>query len=191
MKKIRLSLIALFAIIGVLTLNSCGEKKAVAEDVQEFTVENILNEAEAMIDQEVVLEGVCTHICSHGGKKIFLMGEDETQTIRVEASDNIGAFSADCANAMVRVRGKVVEERIDEAYLAKWEASLEDGTVEEHGDEEEGGCASEQQAQNETPVSSELERIENFRVRIAEEYENTGKNYLSFYYILAESYEIE
>lgn len=46
------------------------------------------------------------------------------------------------------------------------------------------------EARGETPVNSVEERISNFRKRIAERQAKEGKNYLSFYSVTADSYEI-
>lgn len=196
MKKVTFILFTLMAALS-LTLGSCqlNNKKndtqsEQAETTSSLSVDELLSQAESLNGTTVSLEGVCTHICAHGAKKIFLMGTDDTKTIRIEATDATGAFSQDCVNSFVSVSGKVVEERIDEAYLANWEASIENETAEEHGDGEEAGCSSEQNAQNEAPANTVEERIENFRKRIAEEKEKTGKDYLSFYHVAANSYDI-
>ncbi len=174
-----------------LVLVSCGQKKAAEADQlpEAMQVDELLSQAETLVDQAVVVEGVCTHICSHGAKKIFLMGSDDSKTIRVEAGGNIEVFSQETVNNIVQVRGTLVEERIDEAYLVDWEEKLAAQTAEKHGDGE-AGCATEQKAQQETPVNSEQERIDNFRKRIAERNEKEGKNYLSFYFVRAEEYVI-
>lgn len=153
-------------------------------------VDDLLANAESLVGKEVAVSGVCTHICRHGGKKLFLMGSDDTQTIRIEAGEAIGSFSADAANSLVHVTGLLQEQRIDEAYLSDWEAELKAETAEEHG-EEKSGCAAEKQAHNEAPADSPQGRIDNFRKRIAERNEKEGKNYLSFYYIEGNSYEIK
>lgn len=49
------------------------------------------------------VKGVCTHICRHGGRKIFRMGTDDTQVIRIEAGVKIGVFKPECVNNLVRV----------------------------------------------------------------------------------------
>lgn len=46
-------------------------------------------------------EALCTHICAHGGGKIFLMGSDDTKTIRVEAGTKIGSFKPETVNNLV------------------------------------------------------------------------------------------
>ena len=143
-------------ILFILTLSclliSCNQKQKstpseTAKISKTMQVDDLLNNAEGLVGETVVVDGVCTHICRHGGKKIFLMGSDDTQIIRVEASDNIGSFSQETVNSIVEVKGILMEQRIDEAYLVDWETRLAAGTAEEHGDGEEG-CATEQKAQN-------------------------------------------
>lgn len=82
------------------------------------------------------------------------------------------------------------EERIDEAYLIKWETEIAEGTAEEHGDGEEG-WETEQKAQGQESITSESSRIKDFRTKIAARSEAGGKNYLSFYYIDADNYSIQ
>ena len=97
-------------------------------------VDNLLADAEKLTGGKVTVEGVCTHICRHGGRKIFLMGTDDTQVIRIEAGEKIGSFKPECVNNVVRVTGTLVEDRIDEAYLAEWELRLKDQIARQHGE---------------------------------------------------------
>ena len=184
--------------VALLCTVSCGNKsqkdenKGVTEDEQTVAVldvDSLLSNAEALTEQTVDVEAVCTHICQHGGGKIFLMGSDDTRTIRCEAGEEVGKFSQDCANSIVRVTGVLKEQRIDEAYLQQWEAQLENNADEKHGNSS-AGCSSEQKARQEEAANSTEERIANFRKRIAQRNEKEGKNYLSFYYIDATDYKI-
>ena len=176
---------------------SCGNKqqKSASEATTEqsassaLEIDSLLANAESLAGQEVTIEGVCTHTCKHGAKKIFLMGSDDTKTIRVEAGTKIGSFKPETVNNLVRITGKLVEQRIDEAYLTEWEAQVKAQTAEKHGTTEQG-CASEQKARGEAPANSIEERITNFRQRIADRQAKEGKNYLSFYYIEGDTYEI-
>lgn len=189
MKKAHLLLLTL---VSLVAFASCtGNKNTAKNDVALTTmsVDDVLLKAEQEEGSILLVEGLCTHICSHGGRKIFLMGDDDTKTIRIETTDALGAFKHECVNAMVSVKGVLKEERIDEAYLVKWETELAAGTAEEHGEDGEG-CETEQKAQGQVSVSSEAGRIQDFRTRIAERNELEGKNYLSFYYIVAEEYSI-
>ena len=159
--------------------------------VQGGTMRNdsIVRSLEKLTGKQVTVEGVCTHICRHGGRKIFLMGTDDTQVIRIEAGEKIGAFKPECVNNLVRVTGTLVEDRIDEAYLAEWEREVKDQLAEQHG-EGEAGCSAEQQARGESVASSVGERIAGFRTRIADRKAKEGKEYLSFYHVEGGNYEV-
>lgn len=117
------------------------------------------------------------------------MGSDDTQTIRIDAGQKIGSFSPETVNSLVRIQGTVQEERIDEAFLNQWESQIKAQVTERHG-EGGAGCESDQKARGEAPAGSIEERIANFRKRIAERKANEGKDYLSFYSITADNYEI-
>ena len=183
MKTKRLNIaIALLAVALIGT--SCGNKqqKSSSDTTTEqatssaLEIDSLLANAESLAGQEVTIEGVCTHTCKHGARKIFLMGSDDTQVIRVEAG-TLGAFDPKCVNSIVRVTGTLKEQRIDEAYLQNWEAQLKAQAAEKHGDGE-AGFVSEKKAREET-------------AKIADRKANSGKEYLSFYFMEANSYEVE
>ena len=192
-KKLTIA-IAIVAMTFIVT--SCGNKqqKSASEATTEqsassaLEIDSLLANAESLAGQEVTIEGVCTHTCKHGAKKIFLMGSDDTQVIRVEAG-TLGAFDPKCVNSIVRVTGTLKEQRIDEAYLQNWEAQLKAQAAEKHGTGE-AGCDSEKKARGETANSPEA-RIADFRAKIADRKAETGKEYLSFYFMEADSYEVE
>ena len=162
---------------------SCGNKqqKSASEATTEqsassaLEIDSLLANAESLAGQEVTIEGVCTHTCKHGAKKIFLMGSDDTHVIRVEAG-TLGAFDPKCVNSIVRVTGTLKEQ-------------LKAQAAEKHGTGE-AGCDSEKKARGETANSPEA-RIADFRAKIADRKAETGKEYLSFYFMEADSYEVE
>lgn len=177
-------------VVAALTLTACGNNqnnKAAEEQVaQVVAIDSVLTDGEAMAGQLIEIEGVCTHICSHSASKIFLLG-DSGQTIRVEAAE-LGSFDQKCKNSIVKVQGVLCEERIDEAYLQAWEQRIANKTEEQHGDDE-GGCDTEKAARGETANTS-VERIADFRTKIAARAEVDGKEYLSFYFVKAQAYEV-
>lgn len=178
-----------------LGLASCGDdnnkskEQASAEEVAPaaLEVDQVLADLDSLVGDTIEIEGICTHICKHGGGKIFLMGSDDTKTLRVEAGESIGSFPQETVNSIVRVTGVLVEDRIDEDYLAQWEAQIADQAKETQG---EGGCAADMKANAEAEANSVRERIANFRSRIAERTEKEGKPYVSLYHIEGLSYEI-
>lgn len=192
MKKYVVLVVALMAMVG---FNSCGNKQQKQQDEASeqlsgaIDVDLLLAAADSLSGQEVTVEGVCTHICKHGGRKIFLMGSDDTQTIRIEAG-KVGKFDQKCVNSLVKVTGVLVEQRVDEAYLENWENQLKAATAEKHGDSDAAGCSTEKQARGETANSPE-QRIADFRKKIAARKARDRKEYLSFYYVEANNYEIQ
>lgn len=156
-----------------------------------LTIDEALSRADSLVGQTVILEGVCTHICEHGGQKIFLMGSDDTQMLRVEASKQLGSFPKETVNSIVTVEGVIVEDRIDEAYLRQWEQQLEaaaQSSAQEHATQ---GCSVEQQARGESATATARARIENYRQKIAQRKQEQGKDYLSFYHAEASAYRIK
>ena len=178
-----------------LGLASCGgdSNKSKAQTSTEevnpaaLEVDQVLADPDSLVGDTIKVEGVCAHICKHGGGKIFLMGSDDTKTLRVEAGESIGSFPQETVNSIVRVTGVLVEDRIDEDYLAQWEAQIADQAKEAQG---EGGCAADMKANAEAEANSVRERIANFRSRIADRAEKEGKAYVSLYHMEGLSYEI-
>lgn len=187
-------MVAATLLAALVTITSCGNsnKQSQPENAEQtasaaLSIDNLLADADSLVDQKVTIEGVCTHTCKHGATKMFLMGSDDTKTIRVEAGA-LGSFDTKCINSIVTVTGILKEQRIDEAYLQNWEARLKAQTEESHG-ETAAGCDSEKKARGETANTPEA-RIAEFRAKMAERKAAVGKDYLSFYYMEASSYEI-
>ena len=189
--KTKLMMAALF-VAACFTMTSCGGGKKQAQNAEEvaMSIDEVMEKAADLVEQTIVLEGVCTHTCSHGAKKMFLVGSDDSKTLRIEAGE-LGAFDTKVVNNVVTVKGTLKEERIDEAYLQDWEARVKAQTEEKHGNGDgEGGCDTEKNARGETANTTEG-RIADFRAKIAAEKEATGKEYLAFYHVVANSYEIK
>lgn len=178
-------LFALFAIFATSCNSKSSNNKTIVVASSAMEIDDLLANAENLTDKEVTIEGVCTHTCKHGARKIFLMGSDNTKTIRIEAC-KIGAFDTKCVKSVVRVTGTLIEDRIDENYLQNWESQLTD---EELQNENGATCDTEKNARGEKS-SKVADRIADFRARIETRLQTEGKDYLSFYHINAISYEI-
>ena len=178
--------------LGLASCEDDSNKSKEQASTEEVTpapleVDQVLSDPDSLVGDTIEIEGICTHICKHGGGKIFLMGSDDTKTLRVEAGESIGSFPQETVNSIVRVTGVLVEDRIDEDYLTQWEAQIADQAKEAQG---EGGCAADMKANAEAEANSVRERIANFRSRIAERAEREGKAYVSLYHMEGLSYEI-
>lgn len=196
MKHILLRALAVALACGACASVSCGGNASTKAKTRQteaarpaaLEIDELLASADSLAGKTVTIEGVCTHTCRHGARKIFLMGSDDTQTVRVESGE-LGSFDPQCVNRIVRVSGTLDEQRVDEAYLAAWEEQTKAQTGERHGTTE-AGCDAEKAARQETGATV-AERIADFRAKIAARKAAEGKDYLSFYYVTATSYEIE
>ena len=196
MKHILLRALAVALACGACASVSCGGNASTKAKTRQteaarpaaLEIDELLASADSLAGKTVTIEGVCTHTCRHGARKIFLIGSDDTQTVRVESGE-LGSFDPQCVNRIVRVTGTLDEQRVDEAYLAAWEEQTKAQTGERHGTTE-AGCDAEKAARQETGATV-AERIADFRAKIAARKAAEGKDYLSFYYVTATSYEIE
>lgn len=177
--------IAVFAVLA-LSFASCNDNKGVAQAAP-LTVDSLMAEADALLGDTVTVEGLCSHLCKHGGRKAFLVGADSTVVLRCEATTAMGgAFGPDCIGDTLTVRGVVCENRIDEEAVAKMEAQYlaADSAARSHE-----ACDTEKKAQGQANISTFEARMADYRAKIAERAASENKPYLSFYYLEALSYE--
>jgi hypothetical protein len=76
------------------------------EKFQDFAAENV--------GKEVEIQGMVIHVCKHGGKKMFIIGEDPEMRVKITASDKIGEFKPELEGSTVAVKG-IVEPIEEEA----------------------------------------------------------------------------
>lgn len=105
-----------FAVAACNNAGQDGDKEA-------MTVGELMEQAETLVDQTVMVEGTVTHVCKHGGKRLFIT-DGMDHEIKVESGENIAQFDATLEGSEVVVEAIVRELRIDEAYLQEWEAEL-------------------------------------------------------------------
>ena len=108
-------LIILSAAALCLGFTSCGNQNqpidsvAVEDSVlvnvdEAISVEAVLNQADSLVNKEVTLKGVITHICKHSGRHCFMVGEqDSTLSMRIDAKGNIGGFNRELNGSEVAV----------------------------------------------------------------------------------------
>lgn len=174
------AILPLFAVVCIVGCN--GGSKTKTSGVQPISVDSLFAVAGDRIGDSVVVEGFCKTVCKKCGRKLFLTGDDSTKTLRIEAGEKIGSFDAGAVHAIVRVGGRIREQRIDEDYLQQW--------TEQATEQCESAGAAEQDAAR-ANLGQVQARIDKYRERIAERNGKEGKNYLSVYYIDADGYQIQ
>jgi len=163
-------------------LAGCSAEKAdtAADQVPEMTIAEFNAQAAGMVDQIVTVSGTVDHVCKHSGKRLFIFGEDPQDRLKVESSETVGSFDVALEGSEIRIQGKVLEMRVDEAYLDEWEKEEigEDCTADltPKADSQANGAKSE---------SAAMDRITALRKQLAE----SGKGYIGFYSLECASFE--
>jgi len=170
-------------ILAVSTLLfSCEnkEKKDVAKTndiVETLTVDELLINIDSLVDKNIEVTGLVSHVCKHGGKRLVLVAENPEKNIHVNAGEEITEFNKNIEGNTIKAIGVVKELKITNEYLDNMIAEMK-----EHKDADgEEGVREEDNDHH----STEMEKINKLR----EEIKNSKNGYLSEYSILCNSYK--
>lgn len=183
-----LFLLAIVAVFFAACNNATTESadQSAADDSQEIvmiTTNDFNTHPENFVGKEVVIEGTAVHVCKHGGKRMFIIGDTtDVERIQVKAGDEIDAFNVELEGSDVSVVGVVDELRIDEAYLTEWENELKADNPESELKIHKG---EEGHEHSESDPNAEFNQIDAYRAQLAEQ----GVDHLSFYSIIAKEYK--
>ena len=167
-------------ILAVLFIISCG-KNETTEEAPQLTIAQITADAGDYIGKKVSISGTVVHVCTHGGKRMFIIGDQPEPRFKITAGVSVGAFDAALEGSDVRVTGVIQEQKVDAAFLDNWEAELSEEHKPEVGHEGHShGAAGEVDDHHEHAK----QQISNLRKRLAE----SGKDAISFYNLECESF---
>jgi len=198
MRKIFMTIVAL----TTLALTSCGNGKqseATQDTVADaMPVEEVIANAAELVAKgdTIVVEGVCDHLCKHGGKKAFIVGAQES-ILRCESTAEMGGkFPQNSIHQPLIVKGILKEDRINEQIVKMMEESYAEQlkTQEaEHGEDVEVGCDTERKAAGQAELTKFADRMADHRAKIAASNlkdENGEPYYVQSYYIETYEYQI-
>ncbi|MEA3288150.1 MAG: hypothetical protein U9Q77_12355 [Candidatus Marinimicrobia bacterium] len=196
MFKQSLYLLVIFALII-----GCGTKTTEkAYPVVELAM--LMDSTGHFVGDTIKVSGTVDHVCEHGGKKMFILGENPKHRIKVTAGKAIGSYKIDMEGSDIMMTAVVEEMRIDEAYLTNWESELQKKAQAEAGeghseaedkenseDHDNNGEHAEGQGSGEHSglgKSPEQQNIDKLREDIC----SAESGYLSFYSLAGLSYEV-
>jgi hypothetical protein len=173
----------LFFAFALATLASCGNKKAqqevateekieVTTDARTYKLDELLADAEQLVNKTVTVRGFVTHTCKHSGKRCFIVGDDQKTTLRVEAKGEIGGFNRELIGSELAITGVVKERRISKEYLDQYEKDVNEKKAKEDGSAEQ--------------CEHELSNIKGIR----EWMKDHNKDHYSTYYMDGERYDV-
>lgn len=119
----------------VLLLVSCGKQAepapgestgeaAPAAVMHRLSIVDVMEDAVNYVGETVAVTGTVEHVCRHGGKKMFIVGDDPSDRLRVTVGETVAAFQVDLEGSKVVVQGPLMAEKVDDAFLDAWEADL-------------------------------------------------------------------
>ncbi len=142
MKKI---LLGSFAIVLAIACNNAGKTTSETDSQKEkvYELSEFMKIANDSLDKEVHIKGTVSHICSHSGRRCFLVDSTGDISVKVEATGNINGFNRELSGMEVEITGVVREKRLYTDYINEWETKV----LAKEKDIEQGGehCASEMQ----------------------------------------------
>ncbi len=92
-----------------------------------ISVDDLMANIDEKVDQEVTVRGVCTHICDHSGKNIFVNSTTDEEILIVgKAAEGVKAFDKALEGKEVMITGKIiaVEVEADEEIEVHHEVEL-------------------------------------------------------------------
>ncbi|MBD5300220.1 MAG: hypothetical protein K2M71_11480 [Duncaniella sp.] len=199
------TILSFLAFVCMIMVSCGGSSKGGAEASADsaISVDRVLADADNLLGDTIVIEGVCSHLCAHGGKKAFIAGAADSIMLRCEAFPLMGEpFPKSIIRRPVQVKGILREERVDEAAIQEMirrnneaqaqaaAVAAENGGETASAEKAESGCATERTAKGQRNLVTFEDRINDFRAKIAARQEKEGKDYLSYYYLEAISYEV-
>lgn len=149
---------------------ACSSQPRTTEKVT-ATVDQLLASPDSFVDKEVLVSGTVSHVCRHGGQKLFLFGGNPDKFIQVNTGESQPEFEVSLEGTEVQIDGIFKELRMDETYVS----NLEEETSEMDTLNEEGEMDSlnihtrEQQMQNAAYLRKQIEE--------------SGKGYISEFWI--------
>ena len=95
-----------------------------AQSVAIVNPETFQDYAAVNVGKEVEIKGMVIHVCKHGGKKLFIIGEDPEKRVKITASDKVSVFAPELEGSTIAVKGII--EPIEEEEVPEAEKATED-----------------------------------------------------------------
>ncbi len=174
-----LSMILIASCSGDSTHDEATKDQPTTDQVASLTIAEFNADGETYEGKLVEILGTVDHVCAHSGKRMFIIGEDPADRVKIEAGD-VGSFDISLQGSKVKVMAVGTVMKIDSAYLDNWASEVK-------GDEPAEGCSEEQKemAKGDEEHESAMDQINSLRLKLAE----AEKDYLAFCSLEAKSFE--
>lgn len=115
MKKIAAFVFLSFILFSANSLTAQDKPTVSQADskLMALTPEKFQEAALNNVGKEVEIQGMVVHVCKHGGKKLFIVGEDPEKRVKITTSDKVNVFMPELEGSTIWVKG-VIEPLTDE-----------------------------------------------------------------------------
>jgi RecJ-like exonuclease len=125
-KKTLFTMIIMAAFISGPAVFGQEMKAKKTADVAKVEINNFATAAEKLVGKEVQVEGMVTHVCKHGGKKMFLMSDNADVQVKITTGEDMAAFPVELEGSTVWVKGIVEAMDVEVEEEAEEEGHEED-----------------------------------------------------------------
>lgn len=131
MKKMTILVLMSFILVSAGTLfgqdKMSAKPMAVSADSKALVItpEKFQEIAVNNVGKEVEIQGMVVHVCKHGGKKLFIIGEDPEMRVKITTSDKVNVFEPELEGSTIMVKG-IIEPIVEEEAIAEEEKTAED-----------------------------------------------------------------
>jgi hypothetical protein len=102
--------LTIFFIVTACNLQNQKKVETIAADTLKIlTPDDILADSPNYEGKIIRVEGMVSHVCKHGGQKMFLVSSDPEKYLRINTGKNIPEFPIDLEGSNIQVTGKVVK----------------------------------------------------------------------------------
>jgi hypothetical protein len=101
-------------LIFTALVSSCGNSGKTTENVADLNgakVEfaSLIGNPGDYIGKDIAVEGKVVHVCTHSGKKLFIVGENPDVRLFIQAGENMPKFPMDLLGSTVVVEGTLTK----------------------------------------------------------------------------------
>ncbi|MBN2410866.1 hypothetical protein JXQ31_04175 [candidate division KSB1 bacterium] len=138
LKKLLIILIVLVFFIFCKN-NSKTAEQNIQQSRNITSVDSLLQFADSFVGDTVVTKGMVSHVCRMSGKKLFILGKNPDQMIKVTTGDNISQFDIALEGGQIIVKGEFVKE-------LPYDPAVGHEKKQEKAEKEKVECSTEQEA---------------------------------------------
>ena len=110
MKKIVLILLSFSILISCKNASQQNQAAVTdSEQIATLSVDELLADPSKLADKQVIISGMVSHVCKHGGQKMFLVSSNPDKYLRINTSEGITEFPVDLEGSTVEISGVVTE----------------------------------------------------------------------------------